>query len=137
MKRHSNSYKTWPKTSFLQNHYFTTEQFARRAKTLVVASWHLLARRGKHSLWRVDIYSLGEYDYSPLRAMTDNSTNRHQFSPKNPNFDNPNPKIDRKHYLLLFYNLNINSWNYLYFQQSNWIQNLTSIISKIQQRQQD
>jgi len=36
---HSNSCKTWPKTSFLQNHYFTTEQFARRVKTLVVASW--------------------------------------------------------------------------------------------------
>jgi len=39
--------------------------------------------------------------------MTDISTNRHQFTPQNPNFDNPNPKIDKKHYLLLFYNLDI------------------------------
>jgi len=39
--------------------------------------------------------------------MTDRSTNRSLFSLQNPNFDNPNPKIDRKHYLLTFYNLDI------------------------------
>jgi len=29
--------------------------------------------------------------------MTDSFTNRPQFSQQNPNFDNPKPKIDRKH----------------------------------------
>jgi len=54
-----------------------------------------------------DIYSLGEFEHSLWRATTDRSTKRPMFSLQNPNFDNPNPKIDRKYYLLLFYNLDI------------------------------
>jgi len=93
MKRHSNSYKTWPKTSFLQNHYFTTEHFARRVKTLAVASWHLLTRRVRLLAIASDDRQL----YEQASVFT-----------KKPNFDNPNLKIDRKRYLLLFYNLDIN-----------------------------
>jgi len=54
-----------------------------------------------------DICSLGEVEHSPCRATTDRSANRPLFSLQNPSFDNPNPKIDRKHYVLLFYNLDI------------------------------
>ena len=54
-----------------------------------------------------DICSLGGVEHSPWRATTDRSANRPLFSLQNPNFDNPNPKIDRKHYLMLFYNLDI------------------------------
>jgi len=54
-----------------------------------------------------DIFSLGEVEHSSWRATTDRSANRPLFSLQNPNSDNPNPKIDRKHYLLLFYNLDI------------------------------
>jgi len=54
-----------------------------------------------------DICSPGDQEHSLWRATTDSSTDRPQFSPQNPNFDNPNPKIDRKHYLLIFYNIDI------------------------------
>ena len=66
------------------------------------------------------------------------------FSPKNPNFIYPNPKFDRKHYLRLFYNLNINlytnTWTFytinnqlLHVLQSISIQNLIPKFTKQQQ----
>ena len=123
-----------------QNGQSATEQFARRAQLLVVASddVYSLGRENircgelgstrrvtkntrcgelgttrqatKITCWASDdFYSLGEFEHSPWRATTDRSTNRPLFSIQNPNFDNPNPKIDRKHYLLLFYNLDTTS----------------------------
>jgi len=62
----------------------------------------------KYTRWASDdICSLCEVEHSPWGATTDRSANRPLFSLQNPNFDNP--KIDRKHYLLLFYNLDITS----------------------------
>jgi len=64
----------------------------------------------KYTRWASDdICSLGEFDHLPWRATTDRSANRPLFSLQNPNFDNPKPKKDRKHYLLLFYHLDITS----------------------------
>jgi len=99
----------------------------------------LLARREKHSLWRVgiyspgdqnthcaelgttrqatkytrwasnDIFSLGEIEHSPWRAMIDKSTNKPLSHSKTLISTTPNPKTDRKHYLVIFYNLDITS----------------------------
>jgi len=56
-----------------------------------------------------DYYSLGEVEHSPWRAMTDRSANRPLFSLKTLILTTPNPKIDKEHYLLIFYNLDITS----------------------------
>jgi len=47
----------------------------------------------KYTHWASDnICSLGEFEHSPWRAMTDRSANRPLFSLQNPNFDNPKPQ---------------------------------------------
>jgi len=127
MKRHSKSYKTWPKTSFLQNHNFTTEQFARRGKhSPGELTSGLLARRGKHSSWRAMASArqatkntrCGERCQTTL--WTDLS-----FHHKTSILTTQNPKLIGNitycystSYTSLSYT---NSLNYLHFQQSNWI----------------
>jgi len=115
--------ETRKKDTRTQNRQSATEQFARRIQLLALASDDIYSLGGENILCGElgstrqatknircvsdDIYSLGEFDHSLWRATTDRSTNRPLFSLQNPNFDNLNPKIDRKHYLLLFYNLDI------------------------------
>jgi len=62
----------------------------------------------KYTRWASDdIYSLGKFEHSSWRATTDRSANRPLSHSKTLILTTPNPKIDRKHYLLLFYNLDI------------------------------
>jgi len=64
----------------------------------------------KYTRWASDgIFSLGEIEHSPWRAMTDRSTNRPLFHSKTLISTTPNANTDRKHYLLLFYHLDITS----------------------------
>jgi len=64
----------------------------------------------KYTRWASDdIFSLGEIEHSSWRVMTDRSTNRPLSHSKTLISTTPNPKTDRKHYLLLFYNLDITS----------------------------
>jgi len=130
--------ETCEKDTGTQNRQSATVQFARRVQLLVVVSDGVYSLGGKNircgelgttrqatkntrcgelgttcqetknTRWASnDFYSLGEFEHSPWRATTDRSANRPLFYLQNPNFDNP--KIDRKHYLLLFYNLDITS----------------------------
>ena len=67
-------------------------------------------RATKNTRWASnDFYSLGEFEHSSWRATTDRSANKPLFSLQTLILTTPNPKIDRKHYLLLFYNLDITS----------------------------
>jgi len=130
--------ETCEKDTRTQNRQSATEQFTRRVQLLVVVSDGVYSLGGenircgelgttrqatKNTCCRElgttrqltkniccasdGICSLGEFEHSPWRATTDRSANRPLFSLQNPNFDNP--KMDRKHYLLLFYNLYITS----------------------------
>jgi len=64
----------------------------------------------KYTRWASDdIFSLGKIEHSLWRAITDRSANRPLFSLKTLILTTPNPNNDRKHYLLLFYNLDITS----------------------------
>jgi len=64
----------------------------------------------KYTRWASDdIFSLRKIEHSPWRAIPDRSANRPLFSLKTLILTTPNPKIDRKHYLLIFYNLDITS----------------------------
>jgi len=129
MTKSNSKHKCVKKTQENENRQSANEQFFRRVQLLAVASNNIYSL-GRENIcygelgstrqatkntccgelgttrWASDdICSLGEVEHSPWRATTDRSTNRPLFSLQNPNFDNPNPKIDRKHYLRLFYNL--------------------------------
>jgi len=125
--------ETCEKDTRTRNRQSAVEQFARRVQLLAVASDDVYSIGGenircgelgstrqttkntccgelgttrqatKNTRWASDdFYSQDEFEHSLWRATTDRSANRPLFSLQN-------PKIDRKHYLLLFYSLDITS----------------------------
>jgi len=133
MTKSNSKHKQVKKTQERENGQSATEQFARRTQLLAVASDDVYSlggenircgelgstRCGELGTTRQatknthcasdDICSLGEFEHSPWRATTDRSANNLCSHSKTLILTTPNPKIDRKHSLLLFYNLDITS----------------------------